>query len=144
MQSVNGLFPGFGIDFNSMAAGASVNHMHFQGFVRERSFPIENKKWRHNGGEIDYPLTAWRFDDMASAWQCLRKLIHQDVAFNCMYRGSSCYVIPRKHQGAVDLPDWLAGAGWMDVAGVMTVSNKEIFNTISSGSIQNSLVLVAI
>ena len=35
--------PGFGVGFNSLAAGASVNHIHFQGFIRQQALPIEKK-----------------------------------------------------------------------------------------------------
>ena len=43
---------GLGIGYNSLAAGASVNHFHFQGFIRQQDFSIEKNHWRHNGGDI--------------------------------------------------------------------------------------------
>ena len=143
-KSVDGLFPGFGVGFNSLAAGASVNHMHFQGFVREQIFPVENNCWKHNGGDIDYPLKVKRFDNAEQAWLCLSDLINQDIAYNCLYRSNICYVMPRKYQGSVKLPDWLMGAGWLDVAGVMTVSDNETFNAIDSRSIENALAMMSV
>jgi diadenosine tetraphosphate (Ap4A) HIT family hydrolase len=115
-------FSGFGVGFNSLAAGASVNHLHFQGFVRERLLPIEVGGWAHNGGEAEY----------------------QDIAFNCLYRENSCYVMPRKFQGTVVLPDWVEGAGWLDLAGVMTVSNSEIFDVISEQQVTDALSLLRV
>ncbi len=137
------VFPGFGIGFNSLAAGASVNHFHFQGFVRARDFSIEKALWRHNGGELEYPLAVKRFSDAESSWACLERLSGQDIAFNCLYRDNVCYVVPRKYQGSVNLPDWLAGAGWIDVAGAITVSDEEVFNAIDKELVADALVLLS-
>ena len=137
------VLPGFGIGFNSMAAGASVNHLHFQGFVRTQNFSIEKIHWSHNEGEQDYPLEVYKFLDAESSWDYLHQLIAQDVAFNCLYRDGGCYVIPRKYQGSVELPNWLSGAGWLDVAGVITVSDENTFGTLCRQSVTDALVLLS-
>ena len=139
---VSEVFPGFGLGFNSLAAGASVNHLHFQGFIRDRVLPIENSFWKHHGSDVDYPLTVKCFTDTNLAWYYMNDLITQDIAFNCLYRKNSCYIIPRKYQGAVELPNWLTGAGWLDVAGVMTVSDEETFNSIDEQSVTQALGLL--
>ena len=136
------VLPGFGIGFNSLAAGASVNHFHFQGFVREQVFPIENKCWQHNGGETIYPLTVKRFTDAGSSWQYIEQLTGRDVAFNCLYRDKACYVIPRKYQGTGELPGWLTGAGWIDAAGVITVSDEETFRSMDEVSVTQALTML--
>ncbi|RKZ55522.1 MAG: hypothetical protein DRQ44_17715 [Gammaproteobacteria bacterium] len=141
-NSVSEVFPGFGLGFNSLAAGASVNHLHFQGFIRDQALPIENRRWKHHGGDADYPLTVKCFTDADLAWDYMNDLISQDIAFNCLYRKNSCYIIPRKYQGAVKLPGWLTGAGWLDVAGVMTVSDEETFNSIDEQSVTQALGLL--
>jgi len=142
VNDAEALFPGFGIGFNSLAAGASVNHLHFQGFVREQKFPLEMACWKHNGGEQEYPLQVKSFADEASSWDCIEQLIGQNKAFNCLYRNNRCYVIPRQFQGTVALPDWLAGAGWLDVAGVVTVSDVDTFNAIDEKAISHALSLL--
>jgi diadenosine tetraphosphate (Ap4A) HIT family hydrolase len=136
------VFPGFGIGFNSLAAGASVNHLHFQGFVREREFAIETGHWSHNDGETGYPLSVKRFSDAVSSWDYLQQLISQDEAFNCLYRGGNCYVVPRRFQGTVVLPEWLAGAGWIDVAGAVTVSESEVFAQITEEQVASGIGLL--
>jgi diadenosine tetraphosphate (Ap4A) HIT family hydrolase len=143
-NDVSNVFPGFGLGFNSLAAGASVNHLHFQGFIRDQGFPIENSVWKHNGGDVDYPLTVKCFTDTDLAWDYMNDLINTDNAFNCLYRKHSCYIIPRKYQGTVALPDWLAGAGWLDVAGVMTVSDETMFDSINEQSVTQALGLLFI
>ena len=142
VNELDAVLPGFGVGFNSLAAGASVNHLHFQGFVRERIFPIEDRCWLHNGGELNYPLQVHRFEN--DAWLYIKNLIDSNVAFNCLYRKNVCYVIPRQFQGAVNLPGWLQGAGWIDVAGVITVSNAETFSSIDESSITQALALLSI
>jgi diadenosine tetraphosphate (Ap4A) HIT family hydrolase len=127
VEQLADVFPGFGVGFNSLAAGASVNHLHFQGFVRDTTFAIERDHWSHNGGDIKYPLTVKCFTDAESSWAYLQQLILQDKAFNCLYRDGRCYVVSRRYQGSVELPGWLQGAGWIDVAGAVTVSEREAF-----------------
>jgi hypothetical protein len=139
VQQCSERLAGFGVGFNSLAAGASVNHLHFQGFFRQVLLPIEDACWKHNGGEDEYPLTVYRYHDAVSAWAKIKQFIEQDVAFNCLYRADACYVVPRKYQGTVALPDWLKGAGWLDVAGVMTVSDEAAFHSITTDLISRSL-----
>lgn len=139
VQDYGDVFPGFGVGFNSLAAGASVNHLHFQGFIHEQPFPIEHDCWQQNAGGLAYPLAVHRFSQPAEAWQYLDQLIADDCAFNCLYRASGCYVIPRVYQGTVALPEWLAGAGWLDVAGVITVSDENTFESLKENEITEAL-----
>lgn len=142
VEEMGSVFPGFGIGFNSLAAGASVNHFHFQGFIRQQDFPIEKAHWQHNGGGLEYPLEVRRFSEAESSWEYLNQLTEQDKAFNCLYLKNSCYVIPRRYQGTVELPEWLNGAGWIDVAGAITVSDEETFNSIDEQSVTQALGLL--
>lgn len=143
VQDMGEVFPGFGVGYNSLAAGASVNHFHFQGFVRQQLFPIEQDHWRHNGGNDDYPLAVKRFSDGDSSWQYLQQLTEQNKAFNCLYRDNYCYVVPRKYQGTVELPEWLTGAGWIDMAGAITVSDEVTFNAIDEQAVSQALTLLS-
>ena len=136
--------PGFAVGYNSLAAGASVNHLHFQGFIREQAFCIERSDWAHNGGARQYPLSARRFTSAAGAWRYIETLTQQNIAFNCLYREGVCYVVPRKFLGTQLLPDWLDGAGWIDVAGVMTVSNQAVFDALDAATISQNLQRLAV
>ena len=127
----------------SVAERASVNHFHFQGFIRQQPFRIEKDLWQHNGGELRYPLEVKRFSDAESSWQYLDQLTKQDKAFNCLYLNNYCYVIPRRYQGMMELPEWLDGAGWIDVAGSITVSDLKTFNVIDEQSITDALALLS-
>jgi hypothetical protein len=85
-----------------------------------------------------------RFSNVDASWEYINQLALDDIAFNCLYREKSCYVIPRKYQGAVNLPDWLEGAGWLDVAGVMTVSDKNTFADVDERSVTQALQMLAV
>ncbi len=142
-EEMSEVFPGFGIGFNSLAAGASVNHFHFQGFIREQNFAIEEERWIFNAGDVSYPLEVKRFSEAESSWDYIEDLTEKDVAFNCLYRNNVCYVVPRKYQGTVELPEWLAGAGWIDVAGSITVSDEKTFRSVDGGFVEKALVLLS-
>ena len=144
VEEIRQVLPGLGIGYNSLAAGASVNHFHFQGFIRQQDFSIEKEHWQHNSGDIEYPLDVKRFVDAESSWQYLSELTRLDKAFNCLYRNNYCYVIPRKYQGTVELPEWLNGAGWIDVAGSITVSDTETFSSIDEPPVAEALSLLSV
>ncbi|WGZ95766.1 MAG: hypothetical protein QJT81_07195 [Candidatus Thiothrix putei] len=116
--------PGFGIAFNSVGAYASVNHLHFQGFIRPLPFPVEAAQWQHNGGTQTYPLHCWRADSAQAAWEIIEGLHRANQPYNLLYRPGGCYIMPRKGQGTVSLPDWLQGIGWHEVCGVFTLVKK--------------------
>jgi hypothetical protein len=42
------------------------------------------------------------------------------------------------------LPGWLEGAGWLDVAGVITVSDEEMFQMLDEQSVTQALSLLSI
>lgn len=130
--------PGFGVGFNSLAAGASVNHLHFQGFIRQQPFPVESHVAE------TYPLDVYRCHSSEHSWQVIQNFMTSDTAFNCLYRSDCCYVVPRLYQASVELPDWLNGAGWIDVAGVMTVSGAADIKQLSAAKITQGMRLLTL
>ncbi len=136
--------PGFGVAYNSFAAGASVNHLHFQGFIREATFPLEQAQWRHNGGDKGYPVNCFVSESAHQSWQFIEQLHQRNQAYNCLYRKGRYYILPRAFQGTVALPEWLKGCGWLDLCGVMTVSDKATFTAIDEASITQALALLKV
>ena len=116
--------PGFAIAFNSIGAGASVNQLHFQSFVRETPLPVELDKWNHNGGNEVYPLTCTRFDDSDEAWRRIDDLHQANSAYNLLYRDKACYVIMRRMQGDENIDPDIRGAGWIELCGVFNVPDE--------------------
>jgi len=135
--------PGLAMGYNSFGAGASVNHLHFQGFIRDEPLPVESADWSHNGGDKSYPVSCMVFDSAEQSWQWIQDFHEKNQPYNILYRAGRCYLLSRAFQGAVKLPDWLNGCGWLDLAGVMTLSNQHEFETLSSSDIAAGLTLLA-
>ena len=138
VQNESDALPGLGVGSNSLAAGASVNHLHFQGFIRDQDFAIEVMD------EDGFPLNVSHCTSSESSWEKIALLMQEDIAFNCLYLKGKCYVVPRLYQGRVNLPEWLDGAGWIDVAGVMTVSDEKTFFDLGETPINQALSLLNI
>lgn len=133
------IFAGFGLAFNSLGAYASVNQLHFQGFIKDTPLPIELTQWEHNGGEIAYPLHCYRYDNASDAWQMIESYHQQNQPYNLLYRKGYCYVLPRKGQGSVALPDWAQGIAWYELCGVFTLSDKNTIENLSTAQIHLQL-----
>jgi diadenosine tetraphosphate (Ap4A) HIT family hydrolase len=131
--------PGLGIAYNSYGAFCSVNHLHFHLFIKEHPLPIMNHKWKHNGGEIDYPLQCKVFTDHQTAWEFIDKLHHQHIAYNLIYQQNNLYCIVRKHQCQTELPTWSGGIGWYEVSGGFTTFNHDDFKQMKENELNNTL-----
>jgi hypothetical protein len=123
------ILPGLGMAFNSVGAYASINQLHFQGFVREQPFPVESPHWQHNGGNAAYPLECWRTTSVQEAWQLIDNLHRANQPYNVLYRADACYILPRKGQGTVALPAWAQGIGWHELCGVFTLADTQMLAT---------------
>lgn len=131
--------PGFGAGYNSLGACASVNHLHFQGFIRDRDFPIELEHWRHNGGDAEYPMRCWSLNDKNKAWDTIQKLHDNNMPYSVLYRSGCCYVIPRQFQGSERVNYAVAGAGWIEECGVFIAAGTDEINALTEGIIFDDL-----
>lgn len=122
-----------------MGAYASTNQLHFQGFIKDSALPVESNQWAHNGGKLDYPLTCYRYDNANDAWQMIDNLHQKNQPYNLLYRAGYCYVLPRKGQGEVALPDWAQGIAWYETCGVLTLSNKSMIKNLSADELDAQL-----
>lgn len=123
--------PGFGLAYNSYGAYASVNHLHFQTFVRARPLPVD--------AGIDHPLTPVRHDDLETAWFHLDELHQLGQPYNLLYGAGGLTVIARARQGEVAPPAWSAGFAWSETAGVFTVYRREEFEALDAERIRAAL-----
>lgn len=124
--------PGLGFGYNAYGAYASVNHLHFQMFMRSSGhYPIESSHWGHNGGATPYPLPVQCHDDCRCAWQALRQLHAAGSAYNLLYRPGSVYLVGRAMQGSYAHSAWTGGFAWSELAGAITTSDVEDFERLS-------------
>jgi hypothetical protein len=128
--------PGIGFGYNAHGAYASVNHLHFQQFVEpDRLYPIESARWRHNGGDEDYPLAVRRIDDRDEAWAAVDSMQSANLGFNLLYRPGRLYLTPRPLQGQYRHSAWTGGFAWSEIAGVLTVSDEAAFDALDEAAL---------
>jgi diadenosine tetraphosphate (Ap4A) HIT family hydrolase len=131
--------PGIGIAYNSYGAYASVNHLHFQLFVRPRPLPLMQDHWRHNGGDRDYPLNCEIYRSAAQAWQRIKALHQADISYNLIYQPGGLYCIPRARQGSYQHQPWTRGFAWYELAGGFTTFSRSDFDTLDGQAISQEL-----
>lgn len=133
------MLPGFGAGYNSLGACASVNHLHFQSFVRTELMPIEQRQWKHNGGGIDYPMHCYVSASVQDSWALIDECHGNNQPYNLLYRPGCCYVIPRKVQGSKTVAQRVRGAGWIEECGVFNVSDYTELESVSADEIRDCL-----
>ncbi len=134
--------PGVGFGYNAYGAYASVNHLHLQMFVRERPLPVVASRWRHNGGEVDYPAPCVVFDDVHEAWRYLDHLHREEEPFNLVYLPGRLFCLPRARQGNYQNADWTGGFAWYELAGGITTFNRQVFENLTERDIVDELARV--
>lgn len=134
--------PGVGFGYNAYGAYCSVNHQHFQMYVRDRlapggpRYPIEQPGWRHRGGEQAYPLPVEYFDDGAAAWRRIEALHAANRSYNLLYRPGGLYLAPRAMQGTYSHSEFTSGFAWSEIAGSITTFRRGDFEGLDERRIR--------
>ncbi len=123
--------PGMALAYNSYGGQASVNHLHFQIFLRETALPVEERQWRHNGGGLDYPLPSHVFTSALDAWFFIEDLHRAGQPYNLILRGGRLYCLPRQPQGSAPTPSWGGGQAWYELAGGVTAFSRDDFGALN-------------
>jgi hypothetical protein len=135
---------GVGFGYNSLGAFASVNHLHFQMFVKPAGLPVMAAEWQHNGGKALYPAHCAAFDTAASAWNFLCELHEKNTPYNLLYSKGRAYVFPRVKQGCYQQPEWTSGFAWLEMAGGMITFNRESYANLEQETIAQELAKLAV
>lgn len=135
--------PGIGFGYNSYGAYASVNHLHFQMFVRERPLPLALERWRHNGGFDAYPACCERYLDADDAWERIGDLHASQIGYNLVYLPGTVFCLPRRRQRTYELPPWCGGQAWYELAGGVVAYNAEDFGSLRAADVEASLAVTA-
>jgi hypothetical protein len=136
--------PGVGFAYNSYGAYASVNHLHFQMFLRDEPLPLFDGCWRHNGGTEDYPIECEIYASVEAAWERLDELHRQEISYNLVYRPGRLYCIPRRTQGSYRHAAWTNGFAWSELAGGITTSSREDYDGLDAAAIGSELAKLRI
>jgi hypothetical protein len=142
-QALSEGLPGLGFAYNSYGAFASVNHLHFQMFVRPRALPLQAPMWRHNGGQSDYPARCAVFDAQDEAWPYLHHLHREQTPYNLIYTPQALYCLPRARQGSYPPAAWSGGYAWYEMAGGVLAFNKNDFDALDADAISGELARVS-
>ncbi len=137
LESSGNRVEGIGAGYNSRGAFSSVNHLHFQLFARETSLPAMNRKWKHNGGDWDYPSACMAFSDPVQSLEYIDELQQSNTAFNLLYFPGGVYCFPRKMQGSYTHADWTSGFSWYELAGGIMTASHDTFQSLGADEIIN-------
>jgi len=135
--------PGVGFGYNSYGASASVNHLHFQMFVRERPLPLALDHWAHNGGIRSYPACCERYSDAEASWERIADLHGTEIAHNLLYFPGHLFCLPRRRQLTYGLPSWCGGQAWYEMAGGVVAYNADDFGALSAADVEAALAVTA-
>lgn len=135
---------GVGFGYNAYGAFASVNHLHFQMFVREQGLPVSDALWQHNGGQRPYPTACHAFDAAEEAWAAIDSLHRQAISYNLLYTPERLYLFPRKKQGACETPPWSSGFTWNELAGGMVLFNQAAYESLDEAALEEELRRLAL
>jgi len=135
--------PGFCLAYNSYGAHASVNHLHFQSFVRAAPLPVQDAAFVHNGGVMAYPLPCRNFTDAEEAWHHLDELHDQGTPYNLIYAAGRLLVLARAPQGSRAAAAWNSGFAWSELAGAVTLFSRDEFEHLSQEEITAELANLA-
>jgi diadenosine tetraphosphate (Ap4A) HIT family hydrolase len=135
VQALADRLPGIGVGYNALGAFASVNHLHYQLFVRSRPLPVEGAEWRHNGGADVYPVDVHRFESVDAAWGYVEQLHNGNEAYNLLYTPGGMYCMVRRKQGEFRLAEWSSGFSWYEMSGAMITFNHRDFADLQAEQI---------
>lgn len=139
VQQLAAKLPGVRIGYNALGAFASVNHLHYQLFVRDRPLPVETPRWTHNGGGDAYPVDCRSFASVDAAWTFIERLHEQNEAYNLLYTPGGMYCMPRRKQGGFALADWSKGFSWYEMSGGMITFNRQDYTALQARTIHDEL-----
>jgi diadenosine tetraphosphate (Ap4A) HIT family hydrolase len=137
-QQTGAAIPGFGIAYNSYGAYASVNHLHFQTFVRAQPLPVQVL------ASASYPLPVHGCAVMQDAWFQLDALHRQGTPYNLIYDAAGVSIIPRARQGEAPLQPWSPGFAWSEVAGAFSVGSRADYDGLTEAVIEQALVALRV
>jgi len=142
LDSIGEKFEGVGAGYNSRGAFSSVNHLHFQLFLREKTLPVTESKWLHNGGSTTYPAACHVFSNRKESGQFIKNLHKTNTAYNLLYFPGGVYCFPRKMQGSYEHAKWTPGFSRYELAGGILTANQDSYEALTKNDIEQEFSLL--
>jgi hypothetical protein len=134
---------GFAVAYNSLGAGASVNHQHLHGFVAQEKLSVEDRVWKHNGGNKTYPVNCIPLASAKESWPLIQQLHDSNQPYNLLYRAGVCYLLTRPPGDQLHLPGWMPDAAWYELSGGFNLLEEQYFDRLTTLDIESALGCVA-
>ena len=130
------------ITYNSLGAGASVNHLHFQVFLETDPLSLFSPRLVHNGGRAPYPASCNVFTDTENCWRYIQTLHTANVPYNLLFKNKKIYCLPRKmvHKEFSEIE--VSTFGWSEMAGAFTINNKDVFKQVTADKLIDTIKAV--
>ncbi len=136
--------PGVGFGYNAYGGYASVNHLHFQMFLRQTPLPVQLPRWRHNGGDEAYPSRVECFDSAEAAWRYIESMHLGGESYNLLYLPGRIYCMPRRIQGSYQHSDWTSGFAWYEMCGGMVNFSHEDYTRLTAEMVEGEFAKLAL
>ncbi len=144
VQTLGEKIEGVGLGYNAYGAHCSVNHLHFQMFVRDEPLPVTRGHWLHNGGSDDYPTACMAFDSADASWAFINTLHQRGVTYNLIYMPGRLYCLPRRFQGSYRHSEWTSGFSWYEMGGGMMTARQEHYDGLVAADIEREFGLLEV
>ena len=139
MAQIQTQIPELVIAYNSLGAGASVNHLHFQLYLEKAPLSIFSSEINLNGGTKPYPIPCIIFNEQKDCWSHIKELHSSNAQYNLIFKGNKIYCFHRQATviefNNIDVSMY----GWAEMAGIFTVTDKELFDVIDPHLLLNTL-----
>lgn len=132
--------PDFVLAYNSIGAGASINHQHFQSSLFNNDYTIELPVWQHNGGDVAYPARCQVYCDIDKLWSQINQLQENNLPFNLVFKKDRIYLFQRaiKPEKGIDI-----NIAWYEMAGNFSLSKKQDFENFNEATASDYLTAVS-
>lgn len=127
--------------YQSMHAGATVNHFHLHTFFHTRRYAIEKAKVLLNK-IVEYPADAFVYElnkHNEIIWQAINILQKHKIPFDLVNMKKKVYIFPRHpmHEVVSEFPD--GGIGANELMGVFVTTSKTTYKKLTKTKLINAL-----
>jgi hypothetical protein len=131
--------------FNSLHAGASVNHVHFHSVYRRKPFPIENAGVRKVGDYYvldGYPASGLVFErnrPVDELWPCIARLQERNFPYNLIAGEERIHLIARdpEHEMVEEFPGGVMAS--MELSGKLITTDEQFYVNVGQQLINSAL-----
>lgn len=127
--------------FQSLHAGASVNHFHLQAFFHNRKYALESGKVFNNVLD-NYPVPAFVYDinkEKNHIAKAITILQAENIPFDIICMNKRVYIFPRNplHEVVSEFPTGPMGA--MEIMGKFVTTDKKVYQNFDIHKLYRSL-----